>query len=348
MEFKPKSEADFLKHPLFMKWAVNPNPELNRYWSEWVEANRERKEMLLRAKELTKTIEWKDKYHMDEKDFSQMRNKLLEFNSKWESQKELKTFSGRGRKNYSKWWPVAASLLIAGVLLLNYIGSVDNRNMAENVQPEWVVKSTQRGMKKVFHLPDGSTVTLNSASEIRYLDDFSSKRTVELIGQAFFEVERNEQLPFTVKSGDLSTTVLGTSFDVSAYPDEDQLHVAVVTGKVKVDTENGVSATILPSEATYYDTQSKSLKKGGYDYNHLLGWRHRILKFDEEPYPQVFERLSRWYNVRFEFSPSLELNGKYSGEFQDESLENVLNGMQYSLGISYEIRDGTVRISKKK
>ena len=346
MDFKPASETDFLKHPLFMKWTVSPNPELDRYWREWAAANSDKKEIMHRAIELTKTIEWKEKYRMDENDFSQMRNKLLEFNAKWESQRELRSFSERQNKNYYWWWPVAASLLIAGFLLFNYMGSENKESTNDGIKQEWITKSTTKGMKKVFHLPDGSTVTLNSASEIRYQNTFGQKREVELSGQAFFEVERNEALPFTVISGELNTTVLGTSFDVSAYPDEERMHVAVVTGKVKVDTKNGVSATILPTEATFYDTDSKSLQKGGYDYNHLLGWRHRILKFQEESYDQVFERLSKWYNVRFEFTPGLEFQGEYSGEFEDESLENILHGMQYSLDINYDIKEGVVRISK--
>lgn len=331
-----------------MKWAVNPNPELDRYWSEWAEANSGQKEIMLRAIELSKTIEWKEQYRMDEKHFSQMRNRLLEFNSRWEGQKELGTFSGTDRKKLSWWWSVAASVLIVGSLLFSYMGVQDNDDPPVELKEEWITRATPKGMKKVFHLPDGSTVTLNSASEIRYRNTFSSDRTIELTGQAFFDVERNEELPFTVISGELSTTVLGTSFDINAYPDEDRMHVAVVTGKVKVDTENGISATLLPTEASFYDTEGRSLEKGSYDYNHLLGWRHRILKFQGESYPQVFNRLSKWYNVEFVFAPGFELKGQYSGEFQNESLENVLHGMQHSLGISYEIKDGTVKISKNQ
>ena len=331
-----------------MRWAVDPNSELNRYWGEWAESHSDLRETMVRAVELAKTIEWKERFTMDEKDFSQMRNRLLEFNSKWESQKKLRSFSEDKKSRYFRWWSVAASVLIAGFLLYNLADFQSDDQSLADLPQEWIVKSTPKGVKKVFHLPDGSTVTLNSASEIRYLSTFSSNRTIELTGQAFFDVEKNELLPFTVISGELNTTVLGTSFDISAYPDEDRMHVAVVTGKVKVDTEDGISATLMPTEATFYDTEENSLEKGSYDYNHLLGWRHRILKFQNESYLQVFNRLSKWYNVRFDFAPGLELKGQYSAEFQDESLENVLRGMQYSLGITFEIEGGVVKITRKK
>ncbi|MCE7058163.1 FecR family protein [Algoriphagus sp. AGSA1] len=346
MNFNPVDETDFLKNPLFIKWVTNPNAELDRYWQDWASKNVDKKDTMFRAIELSKSMAWKNQYKMDEGDFAQMRDRLLEFNAKWEGQSPPSLYSDRYKKKFAWLWPVAASILIAGFLLFNHIGSADEEQVTVEEAQVWLTKSVPKGVKKVFHLPDGSMVMLNSDSEIKYLSSFENERVVELIGQAFFEVQKNEELPFTVISGELKTKVLGTSFDVSAYPEESRMHVAVVTGKVLVNTESGVSTTILPMEASYYDPDTKSLKKDSYDYNHLVGWRHRILKFREESYGHVFDRLSKWYNVSFEFAPEVVLKGKYSGEFQNESLENVLNGMKYSLGISYEIQEGIVKIRK--
>ncbi len=347
MNFNPSDETDFLKNPLFMKWMASPNAELDRYWQDWASENADKKETMFRAIELSKSMVLKNNYRMEEGGFNQMRNRLLEFNAKWESQTPPSLYSDRYKKKFAWLWPVAASVLLAGFLFFNYMGSTDEESIKVSETQMWLSKSVPKGVKKIFHLPDGSTVMLNSDSEIKYPASFENERIVELVGQAFFEVQKNEDLPFTVISGELKTEVLGTSFDVSAYPDESKMHVAVVTGKVMVNTASGVSTTILPAEATYYDTDTQSLKKGGYDYNHLVGWRHRILKFQEESYQHVFDRLSKWYNVSFEFASGEIPKGKYSGEFQNESLENVLNGMKYSLGISYELKDGIVKIRNK-
>ena len=347
MNFDPLDETDFLKNPLFVKWVVSPNAELDRYWQDWASTNEDKKDNMLRAIELSKSMAWKNQYRMEEGDFNRMRNRLLEFNARVERKSPPSLYSERYKKSFAWIWRVAASILIAGFLLFDYMDSADEGQMKVADTQVWLTKSVPKGVKKIFHLPDGSTVMLNSDSEISYPSSFKNERIVELVGQAFFEVEKNEELPFTVISGELTTEVLGTSFDVGAYPGESRMHVAVVTGKVSVNTESGVSTTILPQEASYYDTDSKSLKKGGYDYNHLVGWRHRILKFQEESYQQVFERLSKWYNVSFEFAEGEMPSGKYSGEFQNESLENVLNGMKYSLGISYKMQEGIVKITKR-
>ncbi|GAB3651420.1 hypothetical protein GCM10028791_20160 [Echinicola sediminis] len=347
MNFDPNTEADFLKHPLFLKWIKAPNTELDRFWSAWSKKHPEKQEMMLKAKELSKTLVWKNTYSMGHEDYNRMLDNLILFNSKWEQEQKIKKINKVSGATQLKWWfATAASLLLFGFLTLSYLKfGKDLENRSSEIT--WITKTASKGMKKIVRLPDGSEITLNSDSEIRYPSNFDEERRVELLGQAFFEVVKNPDLPFTVLSGKLKTTVLGTSFDVSAYPEDTEFHVAVVTGKVKVDTENGVSTTITPEEATFYDTKKQSLTKGSYDYNHLIGWKERILKFQEEPYARVFERLSRWYNVSFDFEGGTAFSGKYSGEFTNESLENVLKGMQYSLGFDYEIKDRKVKINQK-
>ncbi|UCS91801.1 FecR domain-containing protein [Echinicola marina] len=347
MKFDPNTESDFLKNPLFLKWIKTPNAELDRFWQAWGKKHPEKAPMMLRAKELSKSLRWKNKYSMDEQDYDKMLDNLILFNAKYEHQHKIKNIHGTGEAGRLKWWwAAAASLLLLGFLSLRYFEPVGDSNDDE---PEiiWITKAAAKGVKKIVHLPDGSEVTLNSDSEIRYPSSFETERTVELNGQAFFDVVKNPELPFMVRSGELKTTVLGTSFDISAYPQDQEFHVAVVTGKVKVDTENGVTAMITPDEATFYDTEKRSLTKGTYDYNHLIGWKERVLKFQEEPYARVFERLSRWYNISFDFNNGTVFPGKYSGEFKNESLENVLKGMQYSLGFDYVIKDGKVKINQK-
>jgi len=346
MKFDPNTESDFLKHPLFLKWIKNPNAELDRFWNAWCKKHPEKQPMMLRAKELSKSLKWKNKYSMEQQDYEKLLDNLILFNSKWEQEQEIKKINNTRESGRLRWWlATAASLLLLGFLSFSYFefGEGSKNNSSEIT---WITKTATKGVKKIVHLPDGSEIILNSDSKIRYPSNFENERTVELQGQAFFEVVKNPDLPFTVQSGELKTTVLGTSFDVSAYPQDQEFHVAVVTGKVKVDTENGVSTIIVPEEATFYDTKKQSLTKGSFDYNHLIGWKERILKFQEEPYTRVFERLSRWYNVSFDFEDRAIFSGKYSGEFRNESLENVLKGMQYSLGFDFEIKDGKVKINQ--
>ncbi|QDH80966.1 DUF4974 domain-containing protein [Echinicola soli] len=348
MSFDPKDEADFLKHPLFIKWLSNSNEELDSYWHNWVEKHPEKKEMLVRAKDLAKSLSWKEQHPMPQEDFSRIKDNLLLYHVKQEQYKEIDNSHFRYPNRVIKWWlPMAAALVVMGFFMLSYF-QIGQTEPSEDVPvSDWIVRKVPKGMKKVFRLPDGSQVTVNSDSEIRFPSSFGEVRTVKLDGQAFFEVVKNPGKPFIVQSGQLKTTVLGTSFDIGAYPEDEGFHVAVVTGKVKVATDNGVSATVFPDEATFFDLRDLSLTKGTYDYDQLIGWKERILKFREESYKQVFDRLSRWYNVEFELAAGVKFPGKYSGEFKNESLENVLKGMEYSLNFDYEMKNGKVNISNK-
>ena len=124
-------------------------------------------------------------------------------------------------------------------------------------------KSNPRGMKTTILLSDGTKVKLNSETSLRYPEYFSdSVRIVYLKGEAFFEVERDESKPFIVISKGIRTKVLGTSFDIRAYPDEVELSVGVVEGKVQVTgtDKSGVSLDhqLLPNQITMIDFNKKN------------------------------------------------------------------------------------------
>ncbi|GGF45787.1 FecR family protein [Echinicola rosea] len=348
MSFDPKNETDFLRHPLFMKWVSGSNSELDSYWHNWVEKYPEKKGMLVRAKDLAKSLSWKEQHQMPQEDFSRIKDNLLLYHVKQEQYKEIDSSHFRYPNRVMKWWlPMAAAVVVMGFFLLSYFELGKTQPSEAIPVADWVVRKVPKGMKKVFRLPDGSQVTVNSDSEIRFPSSFGDERTVELEGQAFFEVVKNPEKPFIIQSGQMKTTVLGTSFDIGAYPEDAGFHVAVVTGKVNVATDNGVSATLFPDEATFFDLRDLSLTKGAYDYDQLIGWKERILKFRKESYKQVFDRLSRWYNVEFVMAEGVSFPGKYSGEFRNESLENVLKGMEYSLDFDYEIKNGKITINNK-
>lgn len=340
MGFDPENEADFLKHPLFVKLVSSPNPEVKRFWDRWCADHPEKTPMFHQAMSTLKSLQWKETYLMESKDRERLLNRVLSFNQEWENKRERN--SGITRKSFFfiLW---AASLALTGYMIISYMEVKPVRHVPSD-HPQWIVKSTPKGLKKIFRMPDGSSVILNSDSEIRYTSNFRNERSVVLRGQAFFQVQEDPDRPFRVSSGQLETTVLGTSFDVKAYPGQEDIHVAVVSGTVAVATQQGVTATVEANQATFYTPSSGSLLKKPFDYDQMIGWKEKKLKFHEEEYQKVFETLSRWYDVEFAFSPGTLLRGKYSGQFMDESLDNVLLGMKYSLGFEYNIQGKTVFI----
>ena len=152
-------------------------------------------------------------------------------------------------------------VLATGVL---YISGVFNQKKGAVV---WYEKITSPGEKSTITLSDGTRFTLNAGSKLRYPKQFNGKtRDIYLKGEAYFEVRHNSKQPFVVHTGNLTTTDLGTKFDVSAYPDNKTISVSLLEGKVKVSmSEKGRidKVTVLkPKEQLLYDKKNKDKKKG--------------------------------------------------------------------------------------
>ncbi|MFD2035013.1 FecR family protein [Belliella marina] len=345
MGFDPQHESDFLKNPFFTKWVHSPNEHTDRYWMEWCRNNPGKTDMLQSAKNILLSFRPKEEHVMDAQDSQRILDQLILANHR--NMPLPKKHHKVSKRRFLVWGTsIAASILLLGVLK----GLFNQGNVGEGItgsEITWVTKSVPRGMKKAFLLPDGSRVTLNADSEIRYPSTFMGSREVELKGQAFFEVKKDKTSPFIVKSGEVETKVLGTSFGVRAYPDQRYFQVAVATGLVEVVAVQGSKFQISPNEAAKYDRTSGSLTETDFDYDAMLGWKEKVLKFKNIPISEVFDILSRWYDVQFVVPEEISLDGRYSGRFHSQTLSNVLIGMRYSSEFDFTIRDKMVYVSKK-
>ncbi len=211
-----------------------------------------------------------------------------------------------------------------------------------------VVKSNPRGIKSLITLPDGSKVKLNSESHIEYYSDFSQDRNVKLVGEAFFEVVRDTLRPFYVRTGDLSVKVLGTSFNVKAFPFEQNMQVALVTGKVAVEKQEGFVVNPInylePNEMLTYNYQSSDVSIGPFDYDLTVGWKDGELNFKEVGFDEVVKMLERWYGVNITVDPRLDMSGSYTGYYKDERLDGVLEGMGFTYDFDFDIKGEKVYI----
>lgn len=164
-------------------------------------------------------------------------------------------------------------------------------------------------------LSDGSKVKINSGSKLIYpkLFDSGNTREVSLVGEAFFEVAHDKEKPFIVRSGQLVTRVLGTSFTVKAYPTED-IAVTVATGKVRVakaqegnlsgERDQGAESAPLiltPNEQAVYSLTGRDIQKQQVASKDYTGWSKGILRFGNVRLEEAILRLSRWYRVDFQF-----------------------------------------------
>ncbi len=195
-------------------------------------------------------------------------------------------------------------------------------------------KETLKGEHAELLLPDGSVVHLNALSSVSYHPYWwKQNRKVKMAGEAFFEVEKGSK--FTVESGDVKTSVLGTSFNV--YSRKGRVKVACVTGKVKVETRND-EVVLTPKQKVNY-TESKLLEKGDFESaNEVNAWIQSEFYYESVPLSDVFKDLELQFDIQIDVDKAVDTDHlKYSGYFKkNHSVENVLNLVSKPFGLVYE------------
>lgn len=187
--------------------------------------------------------------------------------------------------------------------------------------------STPKGGTYRVTLDDGSTVWLNAASKLIYPSKFSQhERKVVIEGEAYFEIKKDPKRPFKVTSGEQTVEVLGTAFNISAYPDERVVRTTLVEGKVKV-AQNGAS----PSSVFLHPGQQSILKKDReitvkqVNLMGQVGWREGLFYFDETALRDAMLQISRWYDIEIRYEGNVSQTYFYGQIPRSKSLKNVLS-----------------------
>ncbi|MEX0881937.1 MAG: FecR domain-containing protein [Cyclobacteriaceae bacterium] len=210
----------------------------------------------------------------------------------------------------------------------------------------YVEHKTVPGVKSHLTLSDGSQVILNSGSKLKYVQNFEKdRREVHLKGEALFNVAKDTQRPFIVNSRGTQTTALGTSFNIKAYYGE-TLDISLLTGKVAVNREGLIDelVTLSPGEALKIDTEKDQLGKSGFDKDLVIGWTKKRIIFQETPLIEAIRVLENWYGVQISIKNKPVDPVLLSGKFQEETLENVLEGLRFSARFDFEIDKEKVKI----
>lgn len=173
-----------------------------------------------------------------------------------------------------------------------------SRVKATSGEPEMKTISTPRGKDYELVLSDGTVVLLNADSKITFPTRFTgNKRTVKLVGEAYFKVSKNKHRPFIVETGNLYTKVLGTEFNLKAYPHSD-VNVTLIKGSVAVNAE-GKEVMLKPGENAEY-SENKDIEVTTVDTEGYIQWKDGYFYFDNVPLIDVVRDLGRWYNVNIE------------------------------------------------
>ncbi|UEG51355.1 FecR domain-containing protein [Mucilaginibacter daejeonensis] len=201
-----------------------------------------------------------------------------------------------------------------------------------------------RGKRYELVLPDGSKVWLNSQTVLTFPTDFGpSERVVELSGEAYFEVQHMDNKPFKVRSRSQTVQVLGTHFNISAYPDDDRVVTTLTSGSVKVFDANS-SCLLKPGQQAQKADASGGFDVSTADLNEVLGWKDGVLLFKDATIEELMQTVSRAFDVDVEVDPRVK--GRHFGGsyLVRNGLHNLLRNLEQTEVVHFKINGRRVSV----
>ncbi|MCH7415067.1 FecR domain-containing protein [Belliella sp. R4-6] len=287
------------------------NPNLKKLISQYLEGKTSEAENKLVERWLDNIAE-ENNSNLPNLDFVKLKAKQ-QFLSKIE-----KDPTSKQEKNKINWiWKVAAGLIPLFVITVLWLQFGN--------EEKWMESSTAFGEFKEIYLPDSSKVLLKPNSKIRYSSDFGKERLVDLEGNAFFDVRKNPNSPFTVQANSLDIKVLGTSFDIMSFKNITESKITVATGLVSVSNEEGELAVLEKADQLTYDNSTKSFltsKSSSFD-----DLQFKQLVFEDESPKQISQILSNYYpiSITCELDKDIKISATLNSSLAYEDIINVLN-----------------------
>lgn len=197
---------------------------------------------------------------------------------------------------------------------------------------------TPKGGKYQIVLPDGSKVFMNAATSMKFPAEFSGlERRVEIKGEAFFEIARDERKPFIVERGNVAVKVLGTKFNLSAYEDETDLKVTLVEGSVSVEQSDILSEKCIlkPGEQIRINGNGQRSVIENANIEEAVAWKNNLFWFEDSDIYDVAKTLSRWYNVTIEIKDTI--TDRFTGSIpMDLTFSKVIGMLQKTAKMQYK------------
>ncbi|MBX3257654.1 MAG: FecR family protein [Chitinophagaceae bacterium] len=272
---------------------------------------------------------------------------------------------GTNKYRRLKQWSMAASvLLIMSAAAFYLMTRTQPHSQSSNII------TTQKGSKTNLVLPDGTKVWVNADTKLMYDKEFGNNaREVTLTGEAYFDVVKDKTRPFVIHTSAVQVKVLGTTLNVRSYPTEKTTETTLIKGSVEVtlNTSPDKKVILKPNEKVVIENTGAALpgqpadtisvrkqrspmvinpvhfdKKDREVYETM--WVKNKLAFDETPFDKMIAELERWYNVQIIVKNKALSTSTYTVTFENKSLDEVLEGLQFSAHFQYQAKDGIVTI----
>lgn len=295
---------------------------------------------------------------------------------KIEEEENIAGFAPRRKYLRIIWYSAAAVIMgIVGILTYRYFVIPKSSPVPIASQSTWLLKSTKPTIKSKISLSDGTVITLNSATTLKYPDRFNGlTREVYLDGEAYFDVAKDSLHPFIIHTNKMNIRVLGTSFNVKSYNNELLSETTLIRGSIEVTLNDRPSDRIIlkPKEklivqndnslkkktdqVTLPSLQDNAVKGTRYSLTNLTyftnnaktvvetSWVENKLVFSDKDFEQLSGQLERWYGVHIEFANDHVKEYRFTGLFEKETLPEALNALRLIEHFNYKIKGTTAYI----
>ncbi|MEO7393638.1 MAG: FecR family protein [Chitinophagaceae bacterium] len=272
------------------------------------------------------------------------------------------------KKTMQKWYWAAAALFI--MFSLFAIGTLFNikEKKALSATSEINEVSTRQGSKSKIQLPDGSVVWLNAGSKLTYNKEYGQQiREVSLTGEGYFDIIKNKEKPFIIHTSNIDIKVLGTAFNVRAYPEDKQTETILIRGSIEVTIKNRPDNKIILSPNEKLIVENESFIKKGKDatkaiqpaisINKLIRsiadstvaetqWVDNKLVFNDESFAELAVRMERWYDINIEITDPLLEQKRMTGNFEKETINQAIEALKLMIPFKHEQAGNKINIHR--
>jgi len=330
---------DFMSDESFLSYAKGNNPDNILLWENWLAKNPDKFKIAIEAKKVIQHINFKKQSLPQEIIDNEWLRLTQHLNIKQQR------IIPKAQKHKIKIWQYAAvfALLIslAGTALFSNLFFSGNDNISYT---EIIAK---KGQIKNILLPDGTLVFLNSDTKLKYSDNFGSKkREVFIEGEAYFDVTSDKNKPFIVHTTENTVKVLGTAFNISAYPHEKIHQISLERGKINISREKDKLLLLNPNE-TYLllcnKNQAKVFKTENVEI--YSSWKDGKIIFRNQRFADIAKKLERSHNIVIKLQNKQLEDYRYTGEFiVNDDVIKILDIINLTTPLSYNVKNDTIYI----
>ncbi len=353
MDISSYSTEDFVCDESFRNYCNGSDPVACQFWKEWISRFPEKEPLIREARDLISILNARQGNVLEQLD--QLKDGIARYELLRASLPIRPT-----RRRHTIWKyaaGIAASLLLAAAAYL----LIPRRPAPRVEQPTAALLRSGGEPRKTVVLPDGSVVILHTNSTLQLASGFGhTNREITLSGEALFDITSNESHPFIVHTKAVDVEVLGTLFNVNAYPENTFTETSLFRGKVAVSLKGHPDKKLIltPSQkwvvtnttgATNSPVEDHKVPLSVDPVNHKaqeIAWVRSRIKIEDEPLETIAGKLQSWYGIPIVFTDSDVKGYRYSGTFESETVVKALEALQLSYPFNFRVEKDTIIIGK--